>query len=318
MARVLAACYLVLALGTASAKGPPSTRAGKGLARAQGGDGWASSRQFLGRLDAFEGKVDALAAQVVELKLLLHESTGPDLHPRSAGGLQEDERDSLWVRCLLLVLIFAGACLCASAAHRSQCFQGRRHPGKSAAEDAAAMARGEGIEDFAMRAEAFLRLRQQYFWRKVGHVAGWCSPVPAEQMPPAPVVFLGHPTSLSSAFAQWLPAADKSSKWKEAPWMAALAPLTFLYSVLWMHISPLLCRPYLWVDHFRYNKVVCGVWLSRNFGWRFLANPAAAHRNIKAILRAADASGVKVHAPSSRTADAAALMRLFRALYPKP
>jgi hypothetical protein len=113
-------------------------------------------------------------------------------------------------------------------------------------------------------------------------------------MPWAPLVFVGHPTSLSSAFALWLPSPDKGAKWKEAAWMAALAPFTFAYSLLWMCLSPLLCQPYLWVDHFHYDKVVCGVWLSRVWGWKFISHPIAAHRNIKAILRVADRSKVQV------------------------
>jgi hypothetical protein len=53
-------------------------------------------------------------------------------------------------------------------------------------------------------------------WRRLWHFAGWCSPLPDEQMPRSPVAFVAHPTSLSSAFAHWFPTADLSrTKWKE-------------------------------------------------------------------------------------------------------
>ena len=114
-------------------------------------------------------------------------------------------------------------------------------------------------------------------------------------MPVAPVVFVGHPTSLSSAFALWLPSAKSSCiKWREEWWMPFLSPLTFLYSVIWMWASPKVCTPYLWMDHFVYHKVPTAVWLSRVWGWRFLSNPRAAHYNIKEILRSADRAGVRV------------------------
>ena len=55
----------------------------------------------------------------------------------------------------------------------------------------------------------------QPFWRKLAHLAGWCTPLPAAQMPVAGVVFVAHATSLSSAFALWLPSAKSASlKWR--------------------------------------------------------------------------------------------------------
>ncbi|KAJ1488716.1 hypothetical protein T484DRAFT_1782529 [Baffinella frigidus] len=114
--------------------------------------------------------------------------------------------------------------------------------------------------------------------RRLGHLAGWCAPSAQKTRVPE-VVFLAHPTTLSSAFAAW---------------MRVVSPLVWLYSIVWARLSPVVCEPYLFMDQFAYGPLGTQVWLSRAFGWQFLASPRMAERNIENSLRAADALGVKV------------------------
>ena len=126
------------------------------------------------------------------------------------------------------------------------------------------------------------------------------------------MVFLAHPTTLSSAFAHWgdltslvklvKPGgggraekhASWEARWEEQAWMRVVSPLVWVYSIVWARVSPLVCDPYLFMDQFEYGPLGTQVWLSRAFGWQFLASPRMAERNIEASLRAADARGVRV------------------------
>ncbi|EKX44111.1 hypothetical protein GUITHDRAFT_163647 [Guillardia theta CCMP2712] len=99
-------------------------------------------------------------------------------------------------------------------------------------------------------------------------VQGWL--VPASGAISGDVVFLAHPTTLSSAFA------------------------LFVYSIIWMLLSPRVCLPYLYMDDFSFSGCRNSVWLSRLFGWQFISFPRRAHDNICEILREADRLGYKV------------------------
>jgi len=133
--------------------------------------------------------------------------------------------------------------------------------------------------------------------RRLGHLAGWCGPS-AAALPVPDVAFLAHPTTLTSAFAHWGGGggggASWEARWEERGWMRAAAPLVWLYSLLWSRLSPLVGGPFLLMDDFAYESLRSQVWLSRAFGWQFLAAPRAAEANVEATLRAADAAGVRV------------------------
>jgi hypothetical protein len=139
---------------------------GEGSSGFAGVEGWVGNTQFLGRLETFEGKVDALADQVVELSRALREVVD-----RGAQGQTDAEQlggsEGLyisWARmCALSFLagsvLVLGACLCVA---RPRCHR--------------------DAQNYDELSAGFQRLRQQHVWRKIGHAAGWCGPVPAEQV----------------------------------------------------------------------------------------------------------------------------------------
>ena len=139
---------------------------GEGSSGFAGVEGWLGNTQFLGRLETFEGKVDALADQVVELSFALREVVGRGTQGQ-IDAEQLGEREGLyssWARmCALSFLavsvLLLGACLCAARPRYRR-----------------------DAHNYDERSAGFQRLRQQHVWRKIGHVAGWCGPVPTEQV----------------------------------------------------------------------------------------------------------------------------------------